>query len=80
VAHGEKFPEDVGVVSAHSYWRSRPSAEKTKVALWLSVLASGPDSMVTGGARPPMFQLWSAGVGSRLPSASLARTAKSCSP
>jgi hypothetical protein len=73
--HGEKVPES----SRHSYWKPRP-AVKTKLAVALSVAASGPDSIVTGGGMVPISQLQSAGVGSTSPSASLARTAKSCSP
>src|SRR5688500_15298927 len=59
---------------------SRPSAANSKLATLLSVVAFGPEVIVTGGARPSTFQLHSAGVGSTLPSASFARTAKSCSP
>ena len=77
---GEEHGENVPVSSAHSYLSSRPLAEKANVALVLSVRASGAESMVTGGARPWTSQLYSAGVGSTLPAASLARTAKSCSP
>ena len=57
-----------------------PSAAKTNSALVLSVVTSGPDVMVVVGAMPSALQLHSAGVGSTLPAASLARTAKSCSP
>jgi hypothetical protein len=60
--------------------RSRPSAEKTNLALRLSVVRSGPDSIRTGGGTPPISQLHSAGVGSMLPAASTARTRNSCSP
>src|SRR5688572_10003360 len=54
--HGENVPPLVGVVSAHSYSRSRPGEEKTNSALVESVLIGGPDSIMTAGA-PSMFQL-----------------------
>jgi hypothetical protein len=66
--------------SEHSNVRLRPSAEKTNVALVLSVLASGLDVISTGGAGVFTFQSYSAGVGSTWPSPSVARTAKECSP
>jgi hypothetical protein len=72
---GEKVPES----SRHSYAKPRP-ALKTNVAVPLSVLSSGPDSMTTGGGTVPISHSWSAGVGSTWPSASLARTANSWSP
>src|SRR5687767_3094846 len=74
--HGEKTP----VSSAHSYWRLRPSAPNTNVAVRFSVVTSGPEVMATAGAGPTTSQLHSAGVASTLPAASFARTAKSCSP
>jgi hypothetical protein len=63
-AQTENVPSTVGVVRAHSYWRSRPRASKANVALWLSVLASGFDVMSTGGASMATFQSNSAGVAS----------------
>src|SRR5688500_11884894 len=77
---GETHSENAPPSSAHSYWRSRPLAANTNVAVLLSVVTSGPDEIMGGGAMPEMLQLHSAGVGSTLPAASLARTAKSCSP
>jgi hypothetical protein len=59
---------------------SRPGAEKVNVALVLSVVNGGADWISTAGAVPSTFQLYSAGVGSTLPAASFARTAKSCPP
>jgi len=56
-------------------------AVKTKRAVPLSVVASGVAvKATTGGVTSPMVQEKSAGVPSTLPSTSLARTAKSCSP
>ena len=80
LAFGERQGENSPPSSAHSYTRSRPSAPKTKVALLLSVVTSGPELIITGGAGPRTSQLHSAGSRSTLPAASLARTAKSCEP
>ena len=55
--------------------------EKTNVALRDSVLAGGPDSIVTGCGTSPISQLHSAGVSSTCsPSGVTARTSSSCSP
>jgi hypothetical protein len=65
------------------HWKLTPAsfALNSNVALVLVVSAGGPDSIVvTGAVRWPIAHSYSAGVGSTVPAASLARTSSRCSP
>jgi hypothetical protein len=74
--HAVKLPPS----SAHSKVASDSLEENSKFALVSLVVASGPESIVVlGGVKSAISHENSAGVGSTLPSASLARTKKSCS-
>src|SRR5918999_804385 len=79
-AHGAKLPLSI------RHWNVTLSSLATQlnVASVLTVVASGPDSIVVTGAVPPVpapiVQVWTAGVLSTLPETSTARTSKRCSP
>ena len=79
-AFGEVHGENSPALRAHSKVSSRPLALNSKVALRLSVRAAGRASISTAGARIWTSHVYTAGVGSTLPAASRARTAKSCEP
>src|SRR5688572_19298910 len=64
--------------SAHSKVEFGSLLENVKVAVVSTVMPSGPELIVVSGATT--VQVWLAGVGSRLPSALMARTRSSCVP
>ena len=67
--------------SVHRYWVSGSSELNWNVAVVLSVVSVGPESIVTtGGVMSPLVHVWTSGVWSTLPAGLFARTMNSCSP
>ena len=64
------------------HWKVVPDSadEKSKVGVGSSVVPEGPPSSVVSGAAVSTVNVREAGVESGLPSASVARTEKVCSP
>jgi hypothetical protein len=77
---GEAQDAKAAPSSEHSNVTPDSLDEKLKLALVLDVSADGAEEIVVSGATVSIVQVWVAGVGSRLPAESLARTRNSCEP
>ena len=69
-----------GAVEPALECRGRFVDEKSNVAEPLATVPAGPDLIVVSGATVSTVQVAAAGVGSRLPAASVARTVNVCGP
>jgi hypothetical protein len=76
---GDEQELNASVSRAHSKLEPASLEENLKSAVVFAVGSAGPESIVVSGGRS-IVQAWVAGLWSVLPAASVARTAKVCSP